>query len=258
MAQERSSGGDPVRTLELLWRDTPTDGSAPPRRGPRRGLDLDSLVDTAIGLADREGLAAVSMRRLARTLGVSAMTVYTYVPGKAELLDLMLDTTYARMSRVSTGNGPWRQRLTEVAGENRALFAVHPWVCAVSTLRPTLGPGAIGKYEHELAALDGLGLTDLEMDDCLTHLLSFVEANARARADAEGARRETAMDDQQWWDRVGPVLAGFIGAGSHYPLATRVGTAAGSGRGSAHDPDHAYRFGLKRVLDGLAVLVDRV
>ncbi|MEV4755160.1 TetR/AcrR family transcriptional regulator [Micromonospora sp. NPDC049559] len=252
MKIERSGAGDPARTLALLWRDQ----SAVPRRGPQRALDLDAVVDAATALADDEGFDALTMRRVAQTLRVSPMTLYTYVPGKAELLDLMLDAAYARMPRAALTGADWRQRLTTVADDNRALYTSHPWAAAVSTLRPTLGPGAIAKYEHELSALDGLGLTDVEMDDCLTHLLTFVQANARATIEARATARATAMDDAQWWAATGPLLARHLDPDT-YPLATRVGTAAGTAHGSAHDPDHAYRFGLHRVLDGLAVLIDR-
>ena len=251
MPTERTSAGDPARTLALLWRDP----AAVPRRGPRRGLHLDAVVDAAIDQADREGLDAVTMRRLAQTLGIAPMTLYTYVPGKAELLDLMLDAAYASMPRADTTGRPWRERLTEVAHENRALFTAHPWAAGVCTLRPTLGPGSTAKYEHELSALDGLGLGDVERDDCLTYLLSFVQANARAVVDAAATRRDSAMDDEQWWAAAGPLLARVLDPGT-YPLAVRVGAASGAAHGSAHDPDHAYRFGLARVLDGLAHLVE--
>jgi hypothetical protein len=113
----------------------------------------------------------------------------------------------------------------------------------------------MAKYEHELAALDGLGLTDLEMDDALTYLLSFVQANARAAGDAHAAQLASAMDDQQWWAANAPLLARILDERA-YPLAARVGSAAGAAHGSAHDPDHAYRFGLDRVLDGLAAIID--
>jgi len=251
MTVERSSAGDPARTLALLWRDP----DAVPRRGPRRGLDLDGVVDAAVDLADREGLAAVTMRRIAQDLGIAPMSVYTYVPGKAELLDLMLDAAYSRMPRTVAPEASWRARVRAVADENRALFRDHPWVIGVSTLRPPLGPGAIAKYEHELSALDGQGLTDVEMDDCLSYLLGFVQANARAAADAASIRGESAMDDEQWWEQAGPALARFVDD-SRYPLATRVGTAAGTEHNAAHDADHAYRFGLQRVLDGLAALIE--
>lgn len=251
MAAERSSAGDPARTLKLLWRAQ----AAAPRRGPERGLDIDAVVAAAIDLADREGLEAVTMRRVAEALGVGAMTLYTYIPGKAELLDLMLDSAYSRMPRANTSGAPWRQRLITIAEENRALFDVHPWAATVSTLRPPLGPGLIGKYEHELSALEGLGLDAIEMDDCLTHLLTFVQACARAVADARAARTASAMDDEQWWAANAPLLARVLDERT-YPLATRVGTAAGAAHRSAHDPAHAYDFGLHCVLDGLATLID--
>jgi AcrR family transcriptional regulator len=252
VASERSSAGDPARTLNLLWRSS----AAVSRRGPHRGLDVDAVVAAATDLADREGLEAVTMRRVAQALGVGAMTLYTYIPSKAELLDLMLDSAYTRMSRANIAGQPWRQRLIAIADENRVLFDAHPWAATVSTLRPPLGPGLIGKYEHELSALEGLGLDDVEMDDCLTHLLSFVQVSARALADVRAARTASAMDDEQWWAANAPLLARVLDERA-YPLATRVGTAAGAAHRSAHDPDHAYRFGLHRVLDGLAVLIDR-
>lgn len=249
MPSPRTSAGDPARTLALLW------GSAPaPRRGPGRRLRVEAVVDAATELADREGLGSVSMRRVAEQLGVSAMTLYTYVPGKAELVDLMLDAAYGRMPLTDTTGRPWRQRLTVVADENRALFLSHPWASAVSTLRPPLGPGLMAKYEHELAALEGLGLSDQTMDDALTYLLSFAQANARAAVDARAAQVDSAMSDQQWWAANAPLLGQVLDRDA-YPLAVRVGSAAGAAQGSAHDPQRAYRFGLERVLDGLATII---
>ncbi|TRW47326.1 TetR/AcrR family transcriptional regulator [Georgenia yuyongxinii] len=252
VALDRSSAGDPARTLALLWRDP----QAVPRRGPQRALDLDAVVGAATELADRDGLDALSMRSVAQVLGVAPMSLYTYVPGKAELLDLMLDAAYARMDRTDTTGRPWRERLTAVAEENRALFRRHPWAVSVSTLRPPLGPGLMAKYEHELVAFDGLGLTDVEMDDCLTYLLTFAQAAARAALDARAGQRESAMGDAEWWAAVGPLLQRVLDPAT-YPLAGRVGAAAGEAHGSALDPEHAYRFGLARVLDGLAPLIER-
>lgn len=252
---EQTSAGDPAATLALLWRAA--DQSPPaPRRGPRRALSLDIVIDAAIDLADHEGVEALTMRALAQHLGVAPMTLYTYVPGKSELIDLMLDTAYARMPRASTAGEPWQARLRAVAEENRSLFRAHPWAAVVSTLRPPLGPGQLDKYEHELAALDGLGLTDVEMDDALAHLLTFVRANARDAAAAHAAQQHSAMDDQAWWEAAGPLLTRVLDQAA-YPLAVRVGTAAGTAHASAHDPDHAYDFGIDRILDGLAPLVAR-
>ena len=218
-------------------------------------MRVATVVEAATALADQEGLGAVTMRRVAQHLGVSAMTLYTYVPGKAELVDLMLDAAYRRLPLTDTTGRPWRARLTAVAEENRALYLAHPWASAVSVLRPPLGPGLMAKYEHELGALDGLGLSDLETDDALTFLLSFVQANARATVDARAAELDSAMNDEQWWAANAPLLGQVLDE-TAYPLAVRVGRAAGAAQGSAHDPERAYRFGLHRLLDGLAALVD--
>ncbi|WP_439678463.1 TetR/AcrR family transcriptional regulator [Embleya sp. MST-111070] len=252
MSTERTGSGDPAHTLRLLWRDASSDR----RRGPRRGLSVDAVVEAATTIADAEGLEALTMRRVAKELGVVPMTLYTYVPGKAELLDLMLDAAYTRMPRSDTTGQPWRRRVAAIADENIALFDRHPWAVTVSTIRPPLGPGQMAKYEHELSGLDGLGLDDVEMDDCLTHLLTFVQACARADAAARAARNDSAMNDRQWWELNAPLLARVLDEKT-YPTAVRVGAAAGAAHGSAHDPAHAYSFGLQRVLDAFAVLIDR-
>jgi len=250
VSSSRTSAGDPARTLRLLWRDP----AAVPRRGPRQGLTIDRVVAAATALADAEGLDSVTMRRVATQLAVVPMTLYTYVPGKAELLDLMVDAAYQAMPRASMAGLPWRQRVTGVAGENRALFESHPWAAAVTTSRPPLGPGLIVKYEHELHAFEGLGLDDIQMDAALTHLLGFVRAWAGTAADARATRRDTGLDEEQWWEVSGPVLATFLDPDT-YPLATRVGTAVGTAQRGAYDPEHAYRFGLQMILDGLAALI---
>ena len=258
MRGARTSAGEPARTLELLWRQ-PSTGEA--GRGPKRGLSIDQVVEAAIAVADAEGLEAVTMRRVAQALGVVPMTLYTYVPGKAELLDLMLDTLYSQMGQAGAEAsdvvaGPWRQRLEAIARANRALFQAHPWAAAISTVRPPLGPGLLGKYERELRALDGLGLSDVEMDAALTFLLSFVRSCALAEAEARAATRESGADDRQWWAANAPLLARILDE-TVYPTAARVGTAAGAAHGTAYSPDHAYEFGLQRVLDGLGALIDR-
>lgn len=256
MARDRSGAGDPARTLELLWRG-PGREAAAGRRGPRQGLSVDTVVRAAITLADEQGLAALTMRALAQRLGVTPMTLYTYVPGKPELLDLMLDDAYRTMDRArpaadaaDAGEGPepWQVRVTRVAEDNRALLARHPWIADLSGTRPPLGPGVIAKYEYELAAFDGIGLTDPEMDAALTHLLGFVHAGAPAAAEA--AERGGRQSDDAWWAVSAPLLRQAMDP-ARYPLAARVGSAVGG-----YDPDAVWAFGLRCVLDGLARLIE--
>ena len=252
MAEDRTSAADPASTLRLLWRHS-LDVADAPTRGPRRTLSVDAVVAAAIALADEQGLEAVTMRALAQHLGIGAMSLYTYVPGRAELVDLMLDALYAAMAPEPGEDRPWLQRVRAVAEDNRDLYAAHPWAARVSTLRPPLGPGQMAKYERELAAFAGSGLDDLGTDDALTWLLTFVRANAVDAADAASAHQASGGDDQQWWRAAGPLLARVLDEAT-YPLATRIGTAAGAAHASAHDPDHAYDFGIARVIDAITRL----
>ncbi|WP_433601033.1 TetR/AcrR family transcriptional regulator C-terminal domain-containing protein [Nocardia sp. CA-135953] len=249
-SRDRSSAGDPVRTLELLWRVP-----AASVRGPKQRSSVDAVVAAAIDIADADGIGALTMRAVAAKLGLTPMATYTYVPGKAELVDLMIDAVYREMSRADLTDLPWRDRVTTIAAENRAMLVSHPWVAYLPTTRPPLGPGVAAKYEHELRAFDGLGLDDLEMDAAVTYVLGFVTSVARIAIDTERAATESAMSDRQWWERAAPLLAQFFDA-ERYPLAARVGAVAGQAHDSAYSADHAYEFGLVRVLDGLAQLIE--
>jgi AcrR family transcriptional regulator len=241
---------DARRTIDLLW--FPESGEK--RRGRRQGLSVPRVVETGTALADAEGLDAVTMRRVAQELGVVPMTLYTYVPDKATLLELMLDRLYLAMPRVEIPEKPWRERLAAVAEENRALYAEHPWAATLPASRPPLGPGLMAKYEHELRAFAGCGLDDVETDAALTYLIGFVQASARAEAETRAEAERSGAGDIEWWQERGPVFE-LVFDQHAYPTATRVGAAAGAANGAAFNPAHAYEFGLQRVLDGLGVLI---
>lgn len=248
----RSGAGDPARTLELLWRE-PARTSG---RGPKQRSSVDAVVAAAVEIADADGLEALTMRAVAARLGLTPMATYTYVPGKAELLDLMLDSVYGQMPRTDLTGLPWRERVSVIATENRDMLARHPWVAYVPTTRPPLGPGVAAKYDHELRAFDGLGLDDVTMDAALTHLLGVVTAVARIDIDTRRAAADTGMSDREWWDRTAPILARVFDA-QRYPLAARIGAATGAAHDSAYSATHAWEFGLARVLDGLAALIEQ-
>ncbi|WP_436524691.1 TetR/AcrR family transcriptional regulator [Actinoplanes sp. HUAS TT8] len=238
------------RTIDLLWFPEAVER----KRGRRPGLSVARVVETGIAVADAEGLDAVSMRRVATELSVVPMTLYTYVPDKATLLELMLDRVYLAMPRAELPDRPWRERLTAVAAENRKLVEDHPWVAGLPASRPPLGPGLMAKYEHELHAFDGCGLDDVAVDSALTFLIGFVQSSARTAADVRAAAARSHETDWEWWQERGPAFEVVFDQRA-YPTATRVGAAAGAALGTAYDPDHAYEFGLRRVLDGLGVLI---
>ncbi len=252
MATEFTGTGDPARSMALLWR-TPAD--AAPRPGPRAGLDVDRIVSAAVALADTEGLAAVSMRRVASDLGVAAMTLYSHVPGKGELVDLMLDTVLGELyddEQVVT-TGAWRARLRTVAQANWDFFLRHPWALHLATGRPPLGPHLMRKYELELRAVDGLGLSEVQMDLLVTLINGFVRGTVGGVQEKVDAERVTGISENQWWAATEPFVAQVFDP-ERYPTAARVGPVAGEEVG-AYDPDRSFEFGLERLLDGIGVLI---
>ncbi|MFD6448406.1 TetR/AcrR family transcriptional regulator [Promicromonospora sp. NPDC060204] len=149
----------------------------------------------------------------------------------------------------------WRSRLERVAHENRALFERHPWLLARFESRPPLGPGTIAKYDAELRAVDGIGLSDVEMDLVLTLVLGYARDATAGLLAWRSLPERSGQDDAQWWAVHAPHMERVLG--DRYALAVRVGTAATSQYGGLHDAERAWEFGLSRVLDGVESFVRR-
>jgi AcrR family transcriptional regulator len=242
VAIEFTGSGDPARSMALLWR--PTDTSAV-RRGPRSSLDVDRIVAAAVRLADAEGLAAVSMRRVAGELSVPAMTLYSHVPGKGELVDLMLDGVLGELypDEQATAAGNWRARVEAVARENRRFLLRHPW--ALSVGHPPPGPNRMRKQEIELRAVDGMGLSEMQMDLLVSLLDGFVRG-AVGGAPSDAGKRQGAEVVEPYAQRVDP---------DRFPTVARVAAAAAEDLPAGVAADRAFEFGLERLLDGIGVLM---
>jgi AcrR family transcriptional regulator len=250
MSSKKRSSSDPARTLALLWGSQTNPG--------RSGLTVKAIVAAAIEIADRGGLEALSMRHVAERLGVGAMSLYTHILGKTELIDLMIDTVYGQLyenvEEPSRQPGGWQAALRFIARRNWELYRSHSWLLEITPWRPVIGPHASLKYEAELRPLDQLGLSDVEMDATLTLILSHVEGCARAQAARERTQHDTGMTDAEWWVIHAPLLDKIIDP-SLFPVATRVGTSAWQEHQGASNPEHAFTFGLDRILAGVSELI---
>ena len=92
--------------LDLLWGRRNRG-----RRGPKPGLTIDAIIEAAVRLADSEGLAAVSMARLAKELGFTTMSLYRYFSSKDEILQLMWNASAHGAEEIVLEGENWRQRL---------------------------------------------------------------------------------------------------------------------------------------------------
>lgn len=245
---DRPDGGAAVRrSLQLMWGGVPE-----PTRGPKPGLSVGSIVRAAIDLADAEGLVALSMRRIAGALGVGAMSLYRYVPGKSELVDLMVDEVYSEDVAAAEGlEGDWRARLEACGRQEWALYLRHPWMLQIAQGRPMLGPNSMRSTDIALRAVDGIGLTEDEMLAAVVTLSSFVAGLAKTTIEAMQAADRTGISDEEWWEIQGEYVGPAVVAGE-LPMLTKVGEA-----GAFNSMFDNFEFGLQRVLDGLGVLIDR-
>jgi AcrR family transcriptional regulator len=245
MASDGGTGRDLTLSIRLLW------GSSERRsRGPKPALSVDRIVRAAIEVADAEGLAALSMRKVADRLGVGTMSLYRYVPGKDELLDLMLDAVLPDPATLAQEPGEWRARLESFARAAWRLFHEHPWMLLASQRHPVMGPREMAGLESLLAAVAGIGLDEHETMGVIFTVDGYVRGVARSSVDAMEAERRTGVTTDQWWTAQGEALHDLF-TDQSYPMIAKVSEA---GVWDQHE-DAWFEFGLARVLDGIEQLV---
>lgn len=125
-----------------------------------RGLTREAVVGTAVALADREGLRAVSIRRVAGELGIRPMSIYTHVASKDDLVDLMLDAVIAEVLLPEPLPDDWREALRQIAHRSHDAFVAHPWTLEAFGQRPRFGPNTLRHVEQTLAAASRTGLDE--------------------------------------------------------------------------------------------------
>ncbi|GAB2818406.1 TetR/AcrR family transcriptional regulator [Streptomyces daliensis] len=229
-----------AEAVRLLWGPHPK-----PARGPRRTLDLARIARAGIEIADAEGSADVSMQRVAAQLGVTKMALYRYVPGKAELVALMVDAAIGPCPTAKQAHGGWREQLEGWARQLLAVFSQHPWALEATLGPRVVGPGELSWLERAVAALDGTGLSGAERMDAAVLLVGHVRGiTQQARAAGPAGNPEAQL---------GAILGDLVQAhGERFPALTEALASAARSEGQ----DQAWEFGLQRILDGLAALID--
>ncbi|WP_433050544.1 TetR/AcrR family transcriptional regulator C-terminal domain-containing protein [Dactylosporangium sp. CS-033363] len=245
---------------EGLVEPHPGIGTVVARRRPQpRAVDepapVDRLVATAIRLADTEGLAALSMRRLASVLGMPTMTLYRHVTNKDELLVLMTDAAFAEApipppERLSG----WRASLATSARLQWGVYRRHPWVAEVmSFTRPPMAEHAMAHTEWNMAALERAGVPlplAMQASMMLANHVRGTAVNLEWEANAE---QDTGVDNVEWFTAQEARFARIV-AGGAFPALTRL--AALGGEAVEYDLNTIFEFGLERLLDGLSALID--
>ncbi|HVV23385.1 MAG TPA: TetR/AcrR family transcriptional regulator [Pseudonocardiaceae bacterium] len=220
----------------LLW-----EHQTAPRRGPRPTLTLTAIAHAGIEIADADGLAAVTMQRVAEHVGVTKMALYRYVPGKDELVALMTDIGIGEPPDLTALPGDWRTRLDAWTRAMFDRFARHPWSLEATVGVRPVGPHEIGWLERAVAALADTGLNGGEMLD----VAAVLAGHARAMAVQSAA---TDAPEQVLTAAFAEVLRADE---TRFPALRAALVSA-----AEHDSqDKALDFGLARILDGVEQFV---
>lgn len=216
-------------------------------------LSRDRMVRAAILLADAEGRAALSMRRLAAELGVGAMTLYRHVPDKDELLRLMADAAFGEEPLPEPGPRGWRARLELDARVQWRAYRRHPWLAPVllnSLTDPPIVASGMRHIEWVLNSLAGSGLDEQTMLRTAVTLNGYVGGMAMTRSMEVESERDTGTGTAARDASRDALLAETLYSGRFPMLAEIAERLAGPG-----SLDELFEFGLQRHLDGITVLV---
>lgn len=236
-----------LRALELLWDEGPR-----PARGPKRALSLAQVVNTAIELADAEGLEALSMRRVAERLGFTTMSLYRYLPGKEELVEVMRDVALgAPPASLSARRPSWREGLTRWSNAILEVHHRHTWLLAMELRGPPFGPNHLLWFEAALRTLEPLGLDERTMISLVTALDSYVRGAASVQVGLSREARRLGREPAQLQRDYRRILDHAL-QDERYPIMHRL-AAAGvfDVRTTPHDE---FTFGLERMLDSIEAL----
>ena len=263
--------GDPRRSMALLWRDhEPAERTGP---GPKSQLSVDLVVETAIEVADTEGLQALSMRAVGERLGRTAMSLYTYVASKNELVDLMYDHAFAELVREwetrtptlegATDRTDWREEVLAWTADLWRFYLRHPWNLEISQARPVLGPNEYQVFESLATVLHRAGLPPKAISSAHSSIFNLVRGLVRTAAEARQAQAVTGLAEDEWWfarsAQLEEVAQDFDVRFPTLTLMTGAGAFDNADPGEPYLEQEAwesFQFGLNALLDGVRNQID--
>jgi AcrR family transcriptional regulator len=201
-------------------------------------LSREGIVEAAVAMADRDGLAGLSMRKLAQHLGVDAMSIYYHLHDKDALLAACADAVVAEIAP-GQATGPWTDRLRSLIMEARRTMVRHPWAARVLENRETPTPAVMTHIERVLAIMRGGGCS-LDLSHHAIHLLGsrILGFSQDLFDDSPGAGPPSAAEVAAWAEAM-PHIAELAVAVAH------EGALGGC------DDDDEFAFALDLLLDGL-------
>jgi AcrR family transcriptional regulator len=226
-------------------------------RGRDRGLSRAEIISAAIAIADAEGPDALSMRRIARALGVGAMSLYWHIASKEELLDLMLEAIEGEIE-VPEPSGDWQADLRVFARSARASLLRHRWAMEFIGGRPPSGPNDVRNLEGMLALFDGLDLDVRLPIGILMTVGTYVNGavlreTQEMRSDRDREKMEAGRTPEEI-EAERERYAAFFANSGRYPRIQRM-VSANIDPDAAETRDERFEWGLDCLLAGIAARI---
>lgn len=202
-------------------------------------------MSAAIAVADEDGLAAVSIRRLATALGARAMSLYTYIARKQDLLDLMSDEIAGEVVIAEPLPADWRDAVRTIAHRERSIVLRHPWIVDLVSNQPRIGPNALRHVEQSLSALAGLRLDPHQASRILAAVDDYVHGYVIREVRELRAPHRDGSSDMERQSLMQPYFQQLLDSGDFPNLAPLLEQGM---------PSHEDNFdrGLNWLLDGIA------
>ncbi|WP_030159348.1 TetR/AcrR family transcriptional regulator C-terminal domain-containing protein [Glycomyces sp. NRRL B-16210] len=181
-------------------------------RGQKAGLTREAVLEGAVRLVDRDGLAKLSMRRLGAEVGVEAMTLYNYFANKEALLDGLVEHVFSLATLSLEEDASWQAWLRGYARSLRATLLAHPSLMPAVITRPAVTPQSLRVMEYGLRELRKAGFPTRTAMDLVYSLTEFVVGHVATSPttvpDGAAAKEErlTGVDPQEF-----PLIAEAIG-----------------------------------------------
>ena len=235
------------RIVELLW-NPPVEI---PARGPRPKTSLAQVVDAGVAIADAEGLGALSMRKVASRLHIGAMSVYTYVPGRSELIELMIDRVYADHPLPDPTLG-WRDRVEGWMRATWRIYSAHPWLLDYNMARLPIGPHVLDVDEALYAAILAAGFTGAD-NVAITNVIRWqLLGAARSMIGDAAEERHTGVSAEAYWESRSSFWTTYFDE-TRFPTMAAVWASGGFDDPAVYDFDRM----IGRLVDGIERLAAR-
>ena len=231
-----------------------------PQRGPKRELSIERIVEAATEIADAEGLAAVSMSRVAASLGFTTMSLYRYVTSKDDLILLMQEGSLIPPVPDETIQRGWRDGITAWVLAIRGTYRAHPWLVDIPISGAPITPNNLLMVDWFLREVRELPLSDGEKMSALLLVTSYARATSAQERDLDAAAAAANDPADVTGASFFEALLELVTA-ERFPYLSPL-LAAG---GYVSDPsdtdafgDEDFQFGLQRILDGIEYHIGRV